>query len=53
MIFHKNKTDKDIEKDDKDLIKLAKKYIKQLEEAEYLPSNSKDMYKIIKKAGLR
>ena len=52
MLFKKKLTeDKHIS--DKDLIKLAKKYLKVLKESEFLPENSKEMYEVIKKAGLR
>jgi hypothetical protein len=42
-----------IDMKDKDLIKLAKKYIKVLETSDFLPENSREMYEVIKKAGLR
>jgi len=43
---------KTIEVKDKELYKLAVKYKRQLEKADTLPPNSKEMYKLIRKAGL-
>ena len=40
-------------KTDKELIKLAKRYLKVLETSDFLPKNSREMYEVIKKAGLR
>ena len=37
---------------EKDLYKLAVKYKKQLEKADTLPSNAREMYRVIRKAGL-
>lgn len=37
---------------DKDLIKLAKRYKKILDNAKVLPKNSLEMFRVIKKAGI-
>ena len=37
--------------DKKELIKLAKKYGKQLKRAKHLPKNSREMFRVIKKYG--
>ena len=52
MIFKRKNKPTEPLADDKELIKLAKKYKRQLENANHLPENSMEMFRIIKKAGL-
>ena len=52
-MFNKNKEVRKHDHDKKALVKLAKRYIKVLESSDYLPENSREMYEVIKKAGLR
>ncbi len=51
-MFNIKETVREVDLDEKKLIKLAKKYKKTLDNAKTLPPNSREMFKVIRKSGI-